>query len=285
MRSEQQVLSQILAFARENELIRAVWMNGSRVNPNIQKDIFCDYDVACAVTDVRPLFEDQSWINRFGEPVIVQVNEFNDFGSTGYIFLMLFMDGVRIDLAFDPLETMAEFLKDSLTVVLLDKDGRIPPLPPPSEADYLTPPPSRKEYDETVNEFFFCANNFAKGAWRGDLTYAKTMYDGIVHPCLVKILIWYAGAQTGWQAYCGYHGKWLRKYLPAEMWTELEKTYADADEGHMWDALFAAGRLARWAGTAVAEALGYDYPYVEDERMTDYCRRVRNLPKGADHFE
>ena len=40
MRSEDQVLKQILDFANHDENIRVVVMNGSRVNPNIKKDIF-----------------------------------------------------------------------------------------------------------------------------------------------------------------------------------------------------------------------------------------------------
>lgn len=282
MRTSQQVLDQLLEFARENELIRAMWMNGSRVNPDVKQDIFCDYDVACAVTDVQPFVQDKSWISRFGELTILQLNEFTDFGAQGCIFLMLFSDGVRIDLAFDPLETMEECLKDSLTLPLLDKDGRLPVLPPPS--DYKPLKPTRKEFDEAVNEFFWCSNNVCKGIWRGELTYTKFMYDGILQDCLVKVLGWYVSARTDWQVNPGYHGKWLKLHLPSDVWARLEKTYADADEEHMWQALFTGGGLMREIGMQVAAALGYDYPLGDDQRMTVYWQKVRALPKGAEFF-
>lgn len=45
MRSEQEILDLILNTAQADERIRAVVMNGSRVNPNAPRDPFQDYDV------------------------------------------------------------------------------------------------------------------------------------------------------------------------------------------------------------------------------------------------
>ena len=45
MRSEKEMYDLILDIAKRDERIRAVYMNGSRANPNIKKDIFQDYDV------------------------------------------------------------------------------------------------------------------------------------------------------------------------------------------------------------------------------------------------
>ncbi|MEC0227174.1 aminoglycoside 6-adenylyltransferase [Paenibacillus alba] len=41
MRNEKAVLAQLLDFANANSGIRAVLLNGSRVNPNVKKDVFC----------------------------------------------------------------------------------------------------------------------------------------------------------------------------------------------------------------------------------------------------
>ena len=67
MRSETEVLNQVLNFAQNNERVRAVLINGSRVNPNVTKDIFCDYDIAFYVTDPDHFLMDQSWIKHFGD--------------------------------------------------------------------------------------------------------------------------------------------------------------------------------------------------------------------------
>ena len=65
----------ILGFAEKDERIRAVLMAGSRVNDNIEKDIFQDYDIDCIVTDVEP-FRDQAYVvPRFGETILVEKPE------------------------------------------------------------------------------------------------------------------------------------------------------------------------------------------------------------------
>jgi aminoglycoside 6-adenylyltransferase len=45
MRTEQEMFDLILNIAKKDERIRAVFMNGSRTNPNAVKDIFQDYDI------------------------------------------------------------------------------------------------------------------------------------------------------------------------------------------------------------------------------------------------
>ena len=54
MRSEAEMMKLILDYARANEDVRAVMMNGSRANPNAPKDLFQDYDIVFFVKDVAP---------------------------------------------------------------------------------------------------------------------------------------------------------------------------------------------------------------------------------------
>jgi aminoglycoside 6-adenylyltransferase len=285
MRTATQVLDQLLSFARDHDTIRAVTMNGSRVNPNAPKDIFCDYDVVYFTTNPRSFLDDQSWIASFGELIILQQNDFTEHGLDGYIFLMLFSDGVRIDLAFDPLEYLPYLGEDSLTRVLLDKDGRIPALPPASDCGYFTQRPTREVFDETVNEVFWCANNIAKGIWRDELAYAKYMFDEIVRPCVRRMLEWYAAMLHGWAITTGAYGKWLKKYLPPEIWDLYAATYAGADYEANWEALFKTCLVVRRTGMALAEHLGYTYPLDDDRRMVAYLERVRRLPPTADDYD
>ncbi len=284
MRTEREVIDQLLEFARINEMVRAVWMNGSRVNPSVKKDPFCDYDVVFAVTSPNHFVQDQSWISNFGELIILQQNDCSEGDLEAYIFLMLFSDGVRIDLAFDRIDQADRYLDDSLTVVLLDKDHRLPALPLPSEAIYLTEKPSRMVFDETTNEFWWCSTNVAKGIWRDELSYAKFMYEVIVQDQLIKMVSWYIACRKDWNVNSGYHGKWIKKFLEPELYDSLQKTYAGGDYEAMWEALFEAGRLFRTIGMEVAGALGYTYPLQDDQRVSEYLRRVRSLPADAVDF-
>lgn len=51
MRTEEEMYSMLLQIAEEDDRIRVVYMNGSRTNQNVPKDIFQDYDVVYVVTD------------------------------------------------------------------------------------------------------------------------------------------------------------------------------------------------------------------------------------------
>jgi aminoglycoside 6-adenylyltransferase len=50
-------------------------LNGSRVNPNALRDIFQDFDIAYFVTDLDSFTRDHTWIERFGEIMILQMPE------------------------------------------------------------------------------------------------------------------------------------------------------------------------------------------------------------------
>jgi aminoglycoside 6-adenylyltransferase len=47
-------------------------MNGSRADPNGQRDIFQDYDIVFIVSFVESFVRDRRWINSFGELIIMQ---------------------------------------------------------------------------------------------------------------------------------------------------------------------------------------------------------------------
>lgn len=284
MRTPEQVIDQLLRFASQEDRIRAVVMNGSRVNPNAPGDFFRDYDVVFFNTNPRYFLDDQSWIQNFGELIILQQNDFFDHGEEGFIFLMLFSDGVRIDLSFDPVGYYNFVAEDSLARVLLDKDGRIPSLPPSSDLGYLPTPPPEKEFAYAVNEIFWCSNNIAKGIWRDELAYAKYMHDTIVRDALLKLLDWYAAMRHGWKISAGKHGKWLKKFLPAEIWGSYVRTYAGPDYEDTWEAVFETCRLTRVVGQELARELGYNYPLEDDQRMMEYLKHVRALPKDATSY-
>ena len=52
MRSEKEMFDLFLSFARNDERIRVVGMEGSRTNINIPKDDYQDYDISYIVTDM-----------------------------------------------------------------------------------------------------------------------------------------------------------------------------------------------------------------------------------------
>ncbi len=283
MRSEQEMFDLILNTAREDERIRAVIMNGSRANPCAPRDIFQDFDIVYLVTDTAPFIHNLEWISQFGELMILQMpDEMGDPPpdfNLGFTYLMQFMDGNRIDLHLAPVSQME---KDSLTVVLLDKDGLCTEIPLPTEQDYLPKPPTAKEFADCCNEFWWVCPYVAKGLWREEITYAKYMLDVYVRAQLMKMLRWHIGIKTQFSINPGKLGKYFQPYLEAEYWEMLMRTYADASYEHTWDALLPMTTLFRQTANEVARFCHFPYPADDDARVTAHLLHVRQLPKDAD---
>ena len=72
MRTETEMFDLIVGIANADERIRAVYMNGSRANPNVEKDKYQDYDIVYIVNQIEPFLTDKCWISVFGEFAIVQ---------------------------------------------------------------------------------------------------------------------------------------------------------------------------------------------------------------------
>ena len=284
MRTEQEMFDLILNFAKNDESIRAVILNGSRANPNAPKDIFQDFDIACLVKDINPHMKNANIPPYFGEILILQEPENmgepspEDAGS--YAYLMQFMDGNRIDLSFHAPEKWKLVTGDSQSIVLLDKDNALGELPPASDVDYWARKPTNKQFQDCCNEFWWMNPYVAKGLWRAEFTYAKWMME-VVQEQLMDMLTWYFGIKTDFKKAPGKQGKYIRAYVEPDIWAELERTYSDANVENNWESLFRAGSLFRRVAKVVAEQFGFQYPQQDDDNVSRFIRRIKNLPRAA----
>jgi aminoglycoside 6-adenylyltransferase len=285
MRSEREMLDLIINTARADERIRAVVMNGSRANPNAPRDFFQDYDVIYFVTEVAPFMRNLEWIKRFGEMMILQLpDDMADLppsDEAAYGYLMQFTDGNRIDLGIYPLDKLNQLEVDSLSLLLLDKDGIFRAMAPASESGYLPKPPTAKAFADCCNEFWWVCPYVAKGLWREEILYARYMLDVVVREELMKMLRWQIGVQTRFSKNPGKIGKYFRRYLEPELWDLLLKTYADASYAHTWQALFAMCDMFRRAALEVAAHFSFEYPHADDRRVTAHLEHVQSLPRDA----
>jgi aminoglycoside 6-adenylyltransferase len=285
MRSESEMKALILGNAEEDDRIRAVILNGSRANPNAVPDIFQDYDIVYVVTEVAPFKNDPEWLDQFGDLMIMQRPDDMEDPPPGdddpYGFLMQFADGNRIDLTLHPVAKLDELGEDSLSILLLDKDGIIEPFSPPSEKSYLPNPPDEKKFADCCNEFWWVSTYIAKGLWREEITYAKSMQDQVVRPQLMKMLAWYIGINTGFSCNPGKFGKSFKQHLDQALWELLLATYADADYDRTWESLVNMCELFRRTSRIVAEHFGFEYPADDDKNVSAHLKHVRSLPRNA----
>ena len=292
MRTEQEIYDLILKVAKEDERIRAVYIDGSRTNPNVPRDIFQDYDVGYVVRETESFIKDRDWTERmFGKILYMQrPDEFAEFfpdegvdPAKSYGWLMQFADGNRIDLHVETIANAQEgIFDDTLRKILLDKDGILPKIPESNDSGYFVKKPSDREYSCACNEFWWCLNNVVKGLWRGEMTYVQHMVNHIVRIQLEKLLSWKVGLITDWSVSAGKYGKYMNRWLPEKDWNEYLSTWFSCDVKEAWEAAVRMCTLFDRTAKEVGAGLGYEYNQVEAENSFSYFRHVRMLPGDAE---
>ena len=284
MRTEKKMFEIIMNTAKENDYIRAVYMNGSRANPNVSKDKYRDFDIVYVVDEAAPPFNDRLWASMFGEAALIQEPDLNDiaWGAThdftqSYGWHLLLCDGNRIDLTITTKQVMLnEYKTDTLTVPLLDKDDCLPQISAANDSGYYISKPTEAQYIDVTNNFWWCLQNVAKGIVRDELTYAMNMYIQVVHDTLETMVKWYIGIHNNFSVSVGMWGKYFKQYLPENLYDMYVKTYSDANYENLWNAIFTACELFRMLSQVVGGQFGYVYNKQDDVNMMDYLMKMKN---------
>lgn len=289
MRSEKEMFDLILGVAKMDHRVRAVYMNGSRANPNVKKDIFQDYDIVYVVTETASFIKKEGWISIFGEPIIIQEPDKLDKMQgrdvdfeNGYTYLMQFNDGNRIDLHIQTMEAVKkEYGTDKLTVPLLDKDNCLPQIQASTDEDYWVKKPTYGQYFSRCNNFWWVAPYCAKGLWRQEILYTIEVMNSYVREELLTMLKWYSGIQTEFKVSMGKANKNLKEYLDLDVWARLLITFNMSDYDSSWNALITTCQLFEEIAPKVGNLLGYDYNYDEAKRSFEFIKHIKKLSRNA----
>lgn len=263
-RTEEEMLSLILGYANQDERVRVVAMNGSRVNPNIHADQYQDFDIVYLVTEMESFLSSDAWLDIFGKRVIMQKPDtmrlFPPVGGSSFAYLMLFEDGNRIDLTLLPLKELESYLReDSLLRILLDKDRRVPALPESTDEDYWLKCPTPGMFDDCCNEFWWLSTYVAKALARQQLPYANAHLN-LMRDELMRMLSWQAGYEKGFNFSIGKDYKYLQQYLVPEVWNTLLSTWRMDGFDQTRASNSACLNLFRITSKRVSDLSGFSYP-------------------------
>lgn len=282
MRTSDELFALFKSITLSDERVRVMTLEGSRVNPNVAPDSWQDYDITFLVTDIESFTQSDEWLAAFGERVFMQKPEAMalfppDLPEGWFSYLMLFADGVKIDLTLVPLtDSNAYFGHDPLIKVLLDKDGSVTKLPMPSDEQFWIQKPSAAFVHDCANEFSFACTYAAKGLLRNELLSATWIFEQILHVELLRMLGYLAGVRNGFPLNTGKHDKWLLHFLAAQEQEKLLETYKLDKVEAAWKALYAGMHLFEYALLEVCDALAYTCPdYLE--KVKKYIETLRTI--------
>ena len=266
MRTETEMLDLILQTAKILQ-VKAVAMSGSRTNPKTPKDEFQDYDVVYVVENLDELITDLSWLDRFGKRIIEQEV------TLGHrrLYLMLFEDGNRIDLALCPKDRIKEWVdSEAGFTVLEDPNGLFEPYSPIPQR-FWTNPASAIDFENACNEFWWVSAYVVKGICRNQIIYAIDHLYGICQQEFLKILAWQVASEKG-AVDIGKNYKYLFNYLPAEKEKEFSSLLDFASLDKIIQSLFATMQLFHQEAQYLAQKMGFNYDREVAEKMIQYAK-------------
>lgn len=282
-----EVINKLIRWAERRGDIRAMLLTSTRAVPGAVVDELSDYDVVLIAEDIHPYFEERSWLDDFGEVLVVYWDPIyrdpeHDIEKTANV--TQYIDGLKIDFTLWPLELLQRIVRapalpaelDAGYRVLLDKDRLTEGMKLPTYRAYIPQRPTPEEYQTAINDFFSDAPYVAKCLLRGELLPAKWCLDyDMKHVYLRPMLEWYVEIEHDWSMPVGWLGKGLKKRLPAQIWSQLAAAYAGGTLAQNWEALFRTIDLYRQVAVRVGEALGYPYPHELDRRVTSFVKNMQ----------
>ena len=265
MRTETEMLDVILKTA-ETLQVEAVAMSGSRTNQKTSKDEFQDYDVVYVVDDFDNLISDLSWLDYFGKRILEQEVVLDH----RRLYLMLFKDGNRIDLAICPKEHIKEWVDSEADYTVLKDDKGLFESYPPSPKRYWTNPASQTDFEKSCNEFWWVSAYVVKGICRKQVIYATDHLYGICQQEFLKILAWQVASARG-MVDIGKNYKYLFKYLPTEKGKEFSNLLDSSSIDKITQSLFATMNFFHQEAQSLAQKKGFDYDMEVAEKMIEYA--------------
>jgi aminoglycoside 6-adenylyltransferase len=286
VRPAREVLETIIQWAKKKPEIRAVLLTSTRAVPNAPVDVLSDYDVILILEEIRPFVLDKTWLNDFGEVLVVYwdaIYPHSEFGDDCCGNVTQYVDGLKIDFTLWSVELLQKIV-DASTLepeldagykILLDKDKLTTKLQPPSFQSYLPKPPTLEAYQTHINDFLTNAPYVAKCLKRSELFPLKWALDyDMKHVYLRQMLEWYVGVKTDWKIPVGSLGKGLTNHLPPDVLLALQESYAGAGIEENWKALFKTLEVFRRVASEVGQHLDYVYPEDLHARVIAYIEKM-----------
>lgn len=288
---QDKTMQQLLDFFERNNDLLVFGMNGSKTNAAIPDDCFKDYDVVFFTEEVSKYKENQDFLAQFGEVLLYTEPELDAVtplfpNGDGYIYLVQYTNGVRIDCQFRSLASLAAYLEeDSLTLIMGDKEGLVETNPIPDDSDYWLKRPTQLSYEQSIKEFWWEFNNTLKATIRGELLLAQ-FYLNLTRAELIQLMTWTIACDNGYEMNYGKQHTRVLDYLCDSEREQLLQTFDTGSQEKIFSALKQMKALEEKYMPLLSRASGFRFEQLTalNEVPTKYLKS-KNQAKLAAYFE
>lgn len=275
MRTEQEMIQKVLQVGGGLPQVKAIGISGSRGNPDAPRDIFQDYDVIFVVEELSEMLTDRRWLEDFGQRLIMQTPEemtlsLQELGDR-FTFLMLFEDGVRVDLTLCPVTAIDQLKEDPFVVPLHDPLELFKGFPEPSDELFWVKAPTEAEFQDCLNEFWWVTTYVVKGLWRNELFYATDHLYDICQGELLRMMGWRVAKSQNYRVSLGKNYKYLPDHLDAVTISKLDQLRDFSSREKLWQSLFLTQALFEAESRDFAASNGFSFDEEQPVRLREYA--------------
>ena len=290
MRRENEVLDEVIRAAMRDSAVRAVIRTDLRP---VRKYLYT-YNFCFIVNDIEKYDEDV-FRACFGERILLFRADRNypEMFPGTKAHLMVFRDGITIVIhAMDIRVFLARYNKEhtyenvwmgDTYQKLLDKDQILPETERLEETQTIfAEVPSREEFNNIHNEFWWVMKTFAEYSLRKELLSSMFYLNNAVRDLLNRMVRWYVYLKAGHPVDLGILDSKMEEILDADLFQLYQRTYPGADDSQIWDAYDAVKELWRTTGRFVSECCGYDYPEETELNMEKFISFLKETSGSSE---
>lgn len=284
MRTENEIISRVLEFARADHNVRAV----IRTELLPKRDYLYSCQFCFVVNDISEFEDDSVFEMCFGDRILLFRGDRNypEMFRNTKAHLMVYRDGITIVIKATDRATFSEQYNGAdphenvwigeTYQKILDKDGLLPEIERLTETQTVfASAPTAEEFNGTCNEFWWVLKTFAEYTLRKELPSAMFYLNVAVRDLLNRMISWYIYLRAGKPVDLGILNSNFEKLMENDMYQLYKKTYPDADYEHLWQAFDAVTELWNRAGKAVARTCGFLYPEETEKNMLEFIRSLK----------
>lgn len=277
-----EITQKIVKWANEEDSIKVLILQGSRAG-KMSSDELSDFDISVFCNSPLPYTETEEWLAGIGNVWLCVKEELSFGGKKFPTRLVIFEGGIKVDFSLFSLDALSQIVNFSLPEdynlgyqILLDKDNLTSGLKKPNFKQSKAIKPSKQEFLNTIQEFWFEAYHVAIYLKREDLWSVK-FRSNAMHNFLLCMIEWQAQAQNEWKYSTPPIGKRMRSWADKETWDTLKGVFAHFEAEDSWNALFRTLELFRRLSNEVAASLGLDSPSSIDKNIGQFILKLRKL--------
>jgi aminoglycoside 6-adenylyltransferase len=289
----EKLLLKLVEYGKTQPDIVAILNQGSRARSDHPADEWADLDLIIFSTNKPKYLDNSDWLENLGKPIVTHLEK----TAVGDELerRAIFEGGVDVDFSIISKEQLGENVehpsRQDLDMirrgvrVLFDRTGTVQANL--SKLSKTTPPvrspPSRKEFDQVVNDFLYHIYWTAKKLRRGELWVAKVCCDGYMKRQLLTMIEWSTLSSRGWKTDVWYGGRYLEEWIEPETRKALRGTFAHYDYADVEKSLFATSDLFLKLSRDTGQRMGYDKVALQAGTVIELARSclLESKPSGS----